>query len=557
MDNYTINDYLRISDSLFSKDSSKRLEWVGVMKKVMPELVRAGYLRDNDPAQRERICTRANGNGYKLASAHMSYITPMGYPWVVFEGAGGNTDGDDKLWWGTASDAVRDALEMSNLYTELISVYIDRVFTGTACMLTENDETTGDLIHTHIPAGTYVLANNAQRMPDTCIRTFKMTPGQMVEEFGYEACSERVRQEFNSAEKRYAKEYEIRHIVMPRRDYVEMWRSVPPTMRKYMSVYIDKGNKTILREGGYYEFPYLVTRFIRYGNQVYGTSPFMGLEDVIDDLRAMDECAKITAQRSAIPPVVIPPDMVGQVDFRAGGTTVLPLQYMNAQVPRELAPPIPNATVLEEKQMLRDDLDSALFRPILEVISSVDRGMTATEVLKREEEKIMTFTQSFTQFIADAKPWLYRVFACVARSGKIDTESAPSGVFMDQKDSQDRVVSDWIVSPKVKNIGKMAQAYERAQNAGTMQAISIIQELANISQNPEMLMVVDWEETSRDLLISSGMPARLINSKDKVRQMRDELTEAQAQQAGTEQLVQQSQAGLNNAKAQQIMSQIQ
>lgn len=46
---------------------------------------------------------------------------------------------------------------------------------------------------------------------------------------------------------------------------------------------------------------------------------------------------------------------------------------MNSQVPRELAPPIPNATVLEEKQMLRDDLDSALFRPILEVISSVDR----------------------------------------------------------------------------------------------------------------------------------------------------------------------------------------
>lgn len=183
--------------------------------------------------------------------------------------------------------------------------------------------------------------------------------------------------------------------------------------------------------------------------------------------------------------------------------------------------------------------------------------MTATEVLKREEEKIMTFTQSFTQFIADAKPWLYRVFACVARSGKINPDEAPRGVFMEQQDSQGRVVSDWIVSPKVKNIGKMAQAYERAQNAGTMQAISIIQELANVSQNPEMLMVVDWEETSRDLLISSGMPSRLINSKDKVKHMRDEVTAAQAQKAGAEQMMQQSQAGLNNAKAQQIMSQIQ
>ena len=61
-------------------------------------------------------------------------------------------------------------------------------------------------------------------------------------------------------------------------------------------------------------------------------------------------------------------------------------------MPREFAPPTDARIVLEHRQALVDIVEGALFIPLLEVVSRVDRTMSATEANYREQERIMTFT---------------------------------------------------------------------------------------------------------------------------------------------------------------------
>ncbi|MDO4818408.1 MAG: portal protein [Akkermansia sp.] len=553
--------YLEMAQSLFNAQGASRRAWQGVVSKVMPELLPPSVLAENKAGvdKQKRTCPEAAEAVKKLASAHSNYITPIGFRFFRFaDWSPGKTETDAAVdkWYAHATDVAQEAIERSNFHTAIISVYIDRVATGTGLLYSEADEATGELNFQHIPAGTYAIAEDASHNICTVVREFKLTAAQIAQKFGEGRMSADMKRALASPDERYKTEFVILHVVTPRKAYIDSFRDVPREKMRYASVYLDKAHGEILREDGYMEMPYMCTRFLRYGNQVYGCSPLVSVARAIDDLIVLNQCVVTTAQRCAIPSVLVPPDMVGLVDFRAGGQTVLPIQYLNSQVPREFAPPTDARIVLEHRQALVDIVEGALFIPLLEVVSRVDRTMSATEANYREQERIMTFTQSFTQCVSDFRPLMNRVFALLLRAGKLPERNMPANLVTRQVEGQ-RVVREYLNFPRVAYIGRMAQAYERNQMTGAEIAMTKLVQLGSVLQNPKLTMIFDWDAFARDTAVSNGMPAKYLLEPEEVDELYSALLRERQAQMSAETSLAEAQAREHNANATAALAQAQ
>ena len=130
------NEYLTMAQTLFTAQDAARIAWKSVVSKVMPELLPPASLAENQRGQKksQRVCPEAAEAVKKLASAHSNYITPIGFRFFRFaDWNPGKTETDAEIdkWYAHASDVAQEAIERSNFHTSIISVYIDRVATGT------------------------------------------------------------------------------------------------------------------------------------------------------------------------------------------------------------------------------------------------------------------------------------------------------------------------------------------------------------------------------------------------------------------------------------------
>ena len=554
----TAQDLHSMAAALFSTNQSKRLEWMGVVRKVMRGIYDAANHQERDASgdKYQRACAKAAECVNKLASAHMSYITPMAERWFYFEPAGTQKDEGAKHFFALCTDVAIDALENSNCYTELIGVYIDRVATGTGLLLVEPVETGIGINCIHVPAGTYAMEQDSRHRVNTVVRKIMMTPAQMADRFGMEALPKEVRDSVNSPSERYSKQVEVWHIVTPRANGIEGLQDVDAKDMPYASYYLEPGKQHILEESGYMEVPYMATRFTRYGNQVYGTTPLLSVEDSIDDLRVARETAKIAMQRACMPPTLVPTDMLGQMDYRAGAEIPVPIQFMNSALPREFAPVQNIPGIYDLRQDYVDDIENALFIPVLEVVSRVDRAMTATEANYRDAERILTFTASFTQLKTDMRPFMTRLFNILLRQGAFPIDEAPMDLISTFVGSNGEEYSMLNLEPQTMYIGKMSQGMKRAHMVGADVTMAKLMELSSVSQRPEYAGIVDAEKYAREMALANGMPAHLLVSPEELEKQLQQLQKAQDKQRQAQDAVQLSQAEKNRADAQAALAAI-
>lgn len=70
---------------------------------------------------------------------------------------------------------------------------------------------------------------------------------------------------------------------------------------------------------------------------------------------------------------------------------------------------------LAQKQ---DAIRRAYYLPMLELWSGHRGNMTATEVMARENERVLMFSPSFTLFVSDLYSTMTRIFSLLFRMGK-------------------------------------------------------------------------------------------------------------------------------------------
>ena len=116
------------------------------------------------------------------------------------------------------------------------------------------------------------------------------------------------------------KEFEIVHAVYPRR--VGNPKRKDAQHMKWASCYVFRSTKTILSEGGYEEFPYLVPRWDKESEGIYGYGPgHIALPDIRTLSRAI-ELGLSAASKALDPPGLVNSDAVfGELDLRPAAQT--------------------------------------------------------------------------------------------------------------------------------------------------------------------------------------------------------------------------------------------
>lgn len=281
---------------------------------------------------------------------------------------------------------------------------------GTACMLVEDAVDEG-IKFTTIHISEVFVAEDKYGRVDTIFRLNKMTLRQMMQKWG-KANHETVRVEY---EKNPDDKREILHVCMPKDD-------TTPTANKayeYVSYYIDVKNEHLLAKSGYYECPYIVSRFAKISGEVYGRSPAWHTLATIRMLNKMEESLIKSAQMQASPPLLVADDGV-MMPLRAvpNGIIAGGISYDGTQrvVPLNIGgSPVIGVELLRDKEQ---QVREAFFMDKL----SLQNGpaMTATEVMQRQQDSLRLLAPYLGRYQTEfLTPIIEKVFNIKARAGDL------------------------------------------------------------------------------------------------------------------------------------------
>lgn len=179
--------------------------------------------------------------------------------------------------------------------------------------------------------------------------------------------------------------------------------------------------------------------------------------------------------------------------------------------------------------------------------------MTATEVNSRESEKLLSFSNSFTQLQVDSRALFNRVFCLLYRAKKfVSAGTPPAGIVVKHNEGRPDE-QETVLAPSVKYCGKMAQALERFQSNSTRDVLAMHIQLASATQNPEILAVYNFQRLARREAINAGVPSEYLNSVSRMRQLLDEANEARSSQQGVQNDVLAAQAAKDKAQAYSLL----
>jgi hypothetical protein len=334
---------------------------------------------------------------------------------------------DDRL---NENDAVRAWLEDSsermyaifngprhNFASQSYETYLDLASIGTSVMAVLESQRSGILFSTRHLRECVVQENEEDRI-DTLIRCWPYTAKQATEAWGNAAGEKAVKA---MADGKPETTFEYLHAVRPRKS-----RDPQRSDRRHKlfeSTYLSKADGTVIDEGGFDEFPYLVPRFSKLTGETYGRGPGMS---ALPDVKMLNELSKIVwkaAQKSLDPPLQLPDKgflmaiktLPGSLNYYRAGTRdrIEPIQSgskpeLGVELITALRQQIIRSFYVEWLMMPSDLTDPA----------SSGKGVTATYVLQQRDEKMRLLSPMVarlqTEFLG---PLIDRVFAIMWRRG--------------------------------------------------------------------------------------------------------------------------------------------
>lgn len=541
-------DYIRTSEAILDEMRSYSSEWDWLRHHIMPH-TQAEADQEEHPgtATRRLHSTVACDSLHVLAGAHIMYITPSGQRWFALKSAKKDKNSRYDDWFAKATETAHTELASSNFYSVIHQCFLDRCMTGTGCLFCDKLPD-GTLNFKHIPTGTYAIAEGRDEIVDTLARLFKLTAHQAVEQFGYNKLPQRIRDAYDDDKRRYTEKHQYLHLVLPRPGASFGHDILSPLKMKWASVYMAwDSDKTVIQEGGYNEFPYLVTRFLKFGESPYGYAPGMNVKEEIKATLKLERVMDVLGEIAAFPRILTLADQVGEIDMRAGGRTVIKPQAAGMNMPREWGTSGRYDVGKDRIQDKEEKIRQAYFVPMLQVISSVDRQMTATEVNARQEEKVLAFTPSMTLFCSDCNVLIHRIFSILFRQGKFPSSDVPDElVVRDQGGSEDLEIK----IPAVSYLGKIGQAIERAQRGGGDSYIQNALMYTQATGDSSMLEIINMRKYARFVYENTGAPMDCLRPEKELQQLDQQRAAAAQQQAQLEAMQGAAKAGRDMAVAQ-------
>lgn len=465
-----------------------------------------------------------------LAGALHGLLTSPNAQWFELTTGSDELDQDDsiRLFLQNSAKKMHTVLNESNFQTEVHELYLDLCCFGTAPMAIEEDDDT--IIRFGAKnIGEFCVDENNKGIIDEVYREFEWTARKIVEEFGVENVNKKVMDMFkkNSEEK-----LKIIHAVYPqtRVDGKQRGRF------KYQSQYILHCDEHELESKGFMELPFVVPRWSKTTDEVYGRSPGMVALPEIRTLNKMTYVTLVGAQKVIDPPLQAPDDgfIIPMVTHPGG------LNYYRSGSQDRIEPIMSDARIDFGYQAMTDRrtrVRESFYVDQLQL--SQGPQMTATEVNARTEEKMRLLGPMLGRMQSEfLKPLIDRCFAIMLRRRMFpDIPQALSG----QK-----------LTVRYSSMIARAQRFAEAQNiTRTIQTISPF-----VQMDQTVMDNFNGDAAVRNIAGIYALPQELIRSDKEVKGIRDarakaqqEAVDMQKQAAESGQAVAQSTAVKNLASA--------
>ncbi|MEA1938534.1 MAG: portal protein [Pseudomonadota bacterium] len=421
-------------------------------------------------------------------------------------------DHNTRLWLERASDLMLDALIVRGMrfYAAAIDLFADLVTYGTAVFYVE-DGPRGLRFSCRNLAECYI-GEDADEQVDRIFRRFTLTAHQAHGLWGDAAGPSVVKAMIkNRPRERFA----FVHAVFPREDREP--GKLDSCQLPFASVIVSEADKLLVREGGYHEFPFQVPRWTKRSGNVYGESPAMLALPDVKMLNAMGKTTIVAAQRAADPPLLAPDENT----FRSLRTQPGGIIYggMDYDGRRRVEPLLTGANVplsLELEEQRRDAVREAFHFSLLMMIQKP--GMTATEVLARQEERIRLMGPHLGRIQSEfLSPLVERVFGLLMRAGAFGPP--PPAL---------------LAGPgmKIEYTSPIARAHKAGEANATLRALDAIAPLA--AADPSVMDIVDIDAAARAVIEAGGVPPSVLRDPQSIIERRAVRNEADAVRAVAE-----------------------
>lgn len=420
-------------------------------------------------------------------------------------------------------------LNNSNFQPEVYEYYLDICSIGTGCMTAEEDDKSIVRFSSKHISNIFVCENNLGFIDDV-IREFKWTATQLVQEFVPNAKTKDEVEKVLSKEvadawdKGKSDKFVVNHAVYPENSNKAM---------PYISQYVLEHNKKEVKEGRFKEFPYLIGRWSKSSEEVYGRSPGMVALPEAKTLNLMAKTMIKGAQKTVDPPVQMPDDgfvrplktfPAGVNYYRAGSNDRVEPIFNDMRIDFGFE------AIRERQQRVRE----AFFIDKLQMADK-DR-MTRLEVGQRIQEQLRFLGPLIgRQQVEFLRPLINRVLR-----------------IMIEKDEDGSLIGE--VPPELAGVDLDVQytsPIARAQRASESDAMNaaLAASLPIIQIDPNARDVIDTDGFVKEQFVAHGATRKALRSNEEVSAIRDAREQAQAEALQQQQSLVQSQQVSDISKA--------
>jgi len=494
MNKLTAEQIISRRDCLKSDRATWESHWQEIADYVMP--YKSSITKTQQPGKRRNddiTDDTAIQDNDKLASGVFGFLCPPKEQWFQFQSTDPKLNEVEEVnfYFGEVSRRLMQNMYISNFALEMHEDFLDLGAFGTSNIYVEPGRDK-PFRFKNIPIESYVIDENAYGEIDTVYFTMKMTPRQMLQRWDKSKLSKDVQAVVEKGGKDMDKKYNIVHAVQPRTDITK--GKVTRDNLPIMSMYIDEKAKHIIDEGGYEEMPYVVGRFMKAPDEIYGRSPGVSALPRIKMINRMGYTIIRNSEKIVDPPILMPDDgVVNDPNMNPGAIMYLRSSYYeNKPVPFETRANIPIGLEMMQREEIA--IHKAFYTELFDTLAD-RKNMTATEVIERVERKLLLFVPIMARIQAEKiTPLLHRCFGILSR---IPGALPPLPQILQENPGYD-----------IQYVGKMALALKSLDVAAIADTMMLIQPYAEL--NPEILRNFDFNAIARGVGLRKGVPQEFI-----------------------------------------------
>jgi len=416
----------------------------------------------------------------------------------------------------------------TNFAPQSHELYMDLGAFGTSVMMIE-DRPGAPINFQTFHLGNCYIAEDGSGTVNTIYRMVTKTNRQLIDKYKDKLSTRQI----DAAMKKPYEEVACLHIVEPNDEFIP--DGAKAINKKYASILIlmDK-EKVILEESGFDMFPYVVPRWQKTAEEIYGRGPGGTAMPDIKMVNAMMKTIIRAGQKVTDPPLMVPDDGF-MLPIR---TTPAGLNFYRSGIQDRIEEFGNKGRIDIGLDLLQNRQEHIMRVYHVDVLRMKEEGpqMTATEVLQRREEKMRNIAPMTGRLQSEyTSPMIQRVYLICSRR-----KMFPELPF--DLDNQEMKIT-------------YSSPVARAQRATQLQNVTRLLEsfVPLINIKPELADKFDGDgyfDWAHELL---DAPTSVATSADKLKEKREATKKAQEEAQGMEQGQAMAGAGLDVAKAQSLL----